>query len=130
MIWDNSKSTPRMIQEPSKGKRKRIRKRKGSVMLRGKPLSPSIGTGVGQVLHQDMERLAPGVRWGVMGLLPGRRLDSWPRVCKDWKATARTAHGNARQWGSCSRRDRRGRLQLQCPSHAILETPTESQWRR
>lgn len=34
---------------------------------------------MGRVLHQDLERLAPGMRWGGMGLLPGRWLDRWPQ---------------------------------------------------
>lgn len=100
VIWEHSKSIPRMIQEPSKGEAEADTEKEGkrNVPRQAAFTPPSEQEWVEYCTRtwSDWHPVCAGESWAYyqgVGWIVGRK------ICKDWKSTARTAHGNARQWG-------------------------------
>lgn len=100
VIWEHSKSIPRMIQESSKGEAEADTEKEGkrNVPRQAAFTPPSEQEWVEYCTRtwSDWHPVCAGEAWAYyegVGWVVGKK------PCRDWKATARTAHGNARQWG-------------------------------
>lgn len=116
IVWNDSTNVRRKIDEPStteaeadtekEGKRKAVRQ---AAFV---PPSEQEWVEYCSKTWRDWHPVCSGESWayyqGVDWMIGSKR-------CKDWKATARTAHGNARQWGKLQPIGQRGGWQAPQP---------------
>lgn len=123
VTWSDSTNVRRKIDEPStteaEADTEKEGKRKAERRAAFAPPSENEWVEYCSKTWNDWHPICSGESWayyqGVDWMVGSKR-------CKDWKATARTAHGNARQWGKLQPIGQRGGWQQPAPLPLTFDT--------